>query len=419
MPLSRRAFRRPVTEADVAPLMAAFAEGRTMGGGFDAGIELALQRILVSPAFLFRIESAPRQTAGGAYRLSDFTLASRLSFFLWSSLPDDELLTAAEQGRLSDPAGLEQQVRRMLADPRAEALAANFAGQWLELRKLEEAAPDQRTFPNFDRSLRDAFRKETELFFQSILRDDRPVGELLTADYTFMNERLARHYGVRGVYGDRFRRVSLAGDERRRGLLGQGSVLTVTSYPNRTSPVLRGVWILDNILGMPPPPPPPDVPDLEETNHAGRTLSMRERMAQHRANPTCASCHAVMDPLGLSLEHFDATGTWRQRSESGEAIDASGVLPNGAAFDGADGLRRVLVDRMDVFYRTLTEKVLIYALGRAVTPADAPAVRAVLREAAKKDYRAQALITAIVKSPPFVMRRAAVAASTTTADARR
>ena len=317
-----------MTEADVAPLMAAFAQGRTMGGGFDAGIELALQRILVSPSFLFRIESAPRQTAGGAYRLSALTLASRLSFFLWSSIPDEELLSAAEQGRLSDPAGLDQQVRRMLADPRAEALAANFAGQWLELRKLEEAAPDQRTFPNFDCSLRNAFRRETELFFGSILRDDRPVGELLTADYTFMNERLARHYGVRGVYGNRFRPVSLAGDDRRRGLLGQGSVLTVTSYPNRTSPVLRGVWILDNILGMPPPPPPPDVPDLEETSQAGKTLSMRERMAQHRANPTCASCHAVMDPLGLSLENFDATGTWRVR-ENGMTLDTRGDYYDG------------------------------------------------------------------------------------------
>jgi hypothetical protein len=415
--LGRRAYRRPVSEVDVAPLMAAFAEGRNTGGGFQAGIELAIQRILVSPAFLFRIESEPRLTAGGAYRLTDIALASRLSFFLWSSLPDDELLTVAEQGRLADPAVLDQQVRRMLLDPRAEALAANFAGQWLELRKLEEAAPDQRTFPNFDRSLRDAFRKETELFFKSILHDDRPIGELLTANYTFMNERLARHYGVNGIYGDRFRRVALPADSVRRGLLGHGSVLTVTSYPNRTSPVLRGVWILDNLLGMPPPPPPPDVPDLEETNHAGKTLSMRERMAQHRANPTCASCHSVMDPLGLSLEHFDATGGFRRRSESGEPIDASGVLPNGAAFDGASGLRAVLVNQIDVFYRTVTEKVLIYALGRSVTAADAPAVRAVLREAAKKDYRAQALITAIVKSPPFLMRRAAPAVTTTAAAA--
>jgi hypothetical protein len=275
-----------------------------------------LQRILISPSFLFRIELDPGNvSSGGVYKISDLALASRLSFFLWSSIPDDRLLELAEQQRLSDPAVLEQEVRRMLSDPRAEALARNFSGQWLELRKLEEAVPDQRSFPNFDRSLRDSLRRETELFFESILRDDRPISELLTADYTFLNERVARHYGIRGVYGDRFRRVSMT-DESRRGLLGHGSVLTVTSYGNRTSPVLRGVWILDNMLGSPPPPPPPDVPDLEETGEGGQVLSMRERMAKHRSNPTCASCHAVMDPLGLSLENFDATGGWRARSES-------------------------------------------------------------------------------------------------------
>jgi mono/diheme cytochrome c family protein len=412
--LGRRAFRRPLVEEDRAALRQAFREGRRLGGSFEAGIELGLQRILLSPSFLFRIElDPPGVQPNTVYRVSDLALASRLSFFLWSSIPDDTLLRLAEQRQLNDPVVLEQQVRRMLADPRAEVLARNFAGQWLELRKLEEAAPDQRTFPNFDRNLRDGLRRETELFFESIVREDRPLGDLLNADYTYMNERVARHYGVGRVYGDRFRRVTVT-NAARRGLLGHGSILTVTSYPNRTSPVLRGVWILDNLLGSPPPPPPPDVPDLEETNHGGQLLSMRARMAQHRSNPTCASCHAVMDPLGLALEHFDATGGWRARSESGEPVDASGALPGGATFDGVEGLRRVLLERSDVFYTTFTEKLLTYALGRGLTAADGPSVRGILRAAAGRDYRAQAVITSMVTSVPFQMKRASQTASAAT-----
>ena len=408
--LARRAFRRPVTEADVEPLLAAYAEG-ARGSDFRAGMEMAVQRLLMSPSFLFRIERDPA-SATAPYRISDIALASRLSFFLWSSIPDEELLRLAEAKRLSDPTVLEAQVRRMLADSRASSLTEHFTGQWLELRKLDEAQPDQQLFPNFDGTLRDAFRRESELLFDSILREDRPLLELLTADYTFVNERLARHYGIRGVYGDRFRRVPI--EAQRRGLLGHGSILTVTSYANRTSPVLRGVWVLENLLGTPPPPPPPDVPDLKDTNDHGRVLSMRERMAQHRRNPTCAACHSVMDPLGLALENFDAIGSWRTRGEDGATVDASGTLPNGAQFAGVDGLRDVLASRSDVFYRTLTEKMLIYALGRNVDTSDAPAVRSIMREAARRQYRAQALVVAIVKSLPFQMKRGATAPPTVT-----
>ena len=405
--LARHAYRRPVTAEDIQPLTAAYDDARKSGGDFEAGVEQALQRLLLSPAFLFRIEIDPAEVAPGkVYRITDLALASRLSFFLWNSIPDEQLLGLAEQGRLRDAAVLEQQVQRMLRDPRARSLSSNFAGQWLELRKLEEAAPDQRRFPDFDRNLRDGFRKETELLFETILREDRPLRELLTANYTFLNERLARHYGVRGVYGDRFRRVRVDGP--RRGLLGHGSILTVTSYPNRTSPVLRGVWILTNLLGTPPPEPPPNVPDLPDNSNGGKVLSMRDRMASHRRSPACASCHAMMDPLGLPLENFDAVGSWRTRSESGDAIDASGALPSGTTFNGVDGLREVLVARIDGFYRTLTEKTLTYALGRGMVAGDMPAVRAILRDAAPTGYRAQSLILSVVKSSAFQTKRAAV-----------
>ena len=410
--LARRAYRRPVTAADLRPLMTAYDEEREAGEGFEAGIELALQRILLSASFLFRIELDPDDIAPGeVYRVDDLALASRLSFFLWNSIPDEELLDLAERGRLEDPTVLEQQTRRMLADPRARTLSSNFAGQWLELRKLDEAVPYQRLFPDFDHNLREAFRKETELLFDTILLEDRPLDELLTADYTFVNERLARHYGIRGVYGDRFRRVSVDGP--RRGLLGHGSILTVTSYPNRTSPVLRGVWILTNLLGTPPPDPPPNVPTLQETGPSGKVLSMRDRMVRHRANPACSACHSLMDPLGLPLENFDAVGTWRTRSESGDVIDASGELPGFPEFNGVEGLRDVLLHRVDAFYRTVTERMLTYALGRGVDAGDMPAIRAILREVAETDYQAQSLILAVVRSLPFQMKQAAGGADLT------
>ena len=414
--LARRAYRRPVTAADIRPLITSYEEERRAGGNFEAGIELALQRVLLSSSFLFRIELDPVEVAPGTvYRVPDVALASRLSFFLWNSIPDDELLDLAERGRLEDPGVLEQQVRRMLADPRASTLASNFAGQWFELRKLEEAVPYQRIFPNFDDNLRQAFRKETELLFDTILREDRPLGELLTADYTFVNERLARHYGISGIYGDRFRRVSL--ERPRRGLLGHGSILTVTSYPNRTSPVLRGIWILTNLLGTPPPEPPADVPPLPETKDGEKALSMRDRMVQHRSNPVCASCHALMDPMGLPLENFDAVGAWRDRSESGEAIDASGVLPGFPAFEGVEGLQDVLLHRIDAFYRTVAERMLTYGLGRGVDAGDMPAVRSILREAAETDYRSQSFVLAVVKSLPFQMKRSSFEEISTAAGA--
>ena len=404
--LASRAFRRPVTDVDLQPLIAAYEEERRAGGDFEAGIAFALQRILLSASFLFRIELDPGESAPGkAYQIDDLVLASRLSFFLWNSIPDEQLLDLAARGRLKDSEILEQQVRRMLQDPRAGTLSTNFAGQWLELRKLEESVPYQRTFPDFDDNLRQAFRRETELLVETILREDRPLSELLTADYTFVNERLARHYEMSGVYGDRFRRVSVEGP--RRGLLGHGSVLTVTSYPNRTSPVLRGVWILSNLLGTPPPEPPPDVPDLPETGNSGEALSMRERMAQHRGSPVCSACHSLMDPLGLSLENFDAVGAWRTRSASGGLIDASGGLPGVPDFEGVDGLRSVLVNQIDAFYENVAERLLTYALGRGIEAEDMPAVRAIVREAEKVDYRAQSFILAIVRSLPFQMKRAA------------
>ena len=403
--LARRAYRRPVSDADLAGPLAFYARGRARGG-FEDGIELALRALLTSTEFLFRIEQDPAGLPPGTpYRLSDVELASRLSFFLWSSLPDDELLGLAERGELGAPAVLEAQVARMLADPRAHALATNFAGQWLYLRNLDAARPNLRLYPDFDDNLRRAMRRETELLFASVVEEDRDVLDLLRADYTFLNERLARHYDVPNVYGDHFRRVRLGADGRRAGLLGHGSILTVTSYATRTSPVLRGKWVLDNILGMPPPPPPPDVPPLAEGEAGGEAPSMRERMAQHRRNPACAACHQLMDPAGLAMENFDAVGRWRQRDEGWRAIDAAGSLPGSAAFDGVAGLRQALLARPDLFVRTLSEKLLTFALGRGVDHADAPAVRQILREAAGDDNRFSSLVLAIVKSTPFQMRR--------------
>ena len=404
--LARRAFRRPVSAADLDVLLPFYDAGRTEGG-FEAGVETALRRILVDPEFIFRAERDPDGVApDAAYALNDLELASRLSFFLWSSVPDDELLDVAARGELRDPAELRRQVRRMLADSRSAALVDNFAVQWLLVRNLGAARPTPSEFPDFDDNLRQAFARETTLFVESILREDRSVVDLLDADYTFVNERLARHYGIPDVYGDRFRRVDVA-DEHRRGLLGHGSVLTVTSYPNRTSPVLRGKWVLDNILGAPPPPPPPDVPDLED-NPVGEVLPMRERMAHHRRNAICASCHARMDPLGLALENFDANGRWRI-AEGGNPIDASAELADGTSFSGPAGLRDLLLRRPEQFAETVTAKLLTFALGRGLEHYDAPAVRTILHDAEPRRYTFSALIEGIVESVPFRMRRSASA----------
>ncbi len=405
--MATRAYRRPVTERDLDVLLDFYDEGQA-AGGFEAGIELGLRRLLASPEFLFRLERDPAGVEPGTpYRISDLELASRLSFFLWSSIPDDQLLDAAIAGTLHRPSVLEAQTRRMLADSRADALVENFAGQWLYLRNVRALRPDEDLFPDFGESLRVAFQRETELFFQSVLRDDRSVLEFLTADYTFINERLARHYGIPNIYGSHFRRVTLP-DATRRGLLGHGSILAATAYPNRTSPVLRGKWVLENLLGTPPPLPPPNVPSLEETTADGSVLSMREAMERHRANPVCASCHRLMDPPGFALEQFDAVGRYRTRNESNTPIDASGILPDGTAFDGAAGLREALLGRPNLFVTTLTEKLLTYALGRGVEYHDAPAVRAITRDAVADDYRFSSLILGVIKSPPFQMRKTRV-----------
>ena len=401
--IARLAYRRPVTGNDVERLLAFYDRGRA-GGSFDTGIEMALRRLLVSPEFLFRVERDPQGVAAGeSYRVSDLELASRLSFFLWSSIPDDELLDVAERRELSVPAVFEAQVERMLADPRSEALVGNFAGQWLTLRNAAAVQPDEDEFPDFGEGLRQGFRRETELLFGRVLREDRSALELLDADYTFVDERLARHYGIPNVRGSHFRRVALE-DAARGGLLGHGSILTVTSYANRTSPVNRGKWVLENILGTPPPPPPPDVPDLE-TAEGGQALSMRAAMEQHRANPVCASCHRLMDPLGLALENFDAIGRWRDRSETRSAIDATGELPDGTPFDGPAGLKDALLRHPDRFVTTVTEKLMTYALGRGVEYYDAPAVRAIVRDAAGDGYRLSSLVKGVVRSTPFQMRR--------------
>jgi hypothetical protein len=401
---ARRAYRRPVTDADLQPLLAIYNAGRAEGG-FDAGIEQALERVLVSPQFLFRIERDPAPSSGSVYRISDLELASRLSFFLWSSIPDDELLNAAIAGKLKDPAVLEQQVRRMLADARSQTLATNFAAQWLYLRDVEAKNPSPRFFPDFDLSLAQDFGRETELFLESVFTEDRNVLDLLSANYTFVNERLARHYGIRNVFGTNFRRITYSDDSPRRGLLGHGSILMLTSYANRTSPVLRGKYVLSNLLGAAPPPPPPNVPALvTEASDSGKRLSMREAMAQHRTNPVCANCHARMDPIGFALDNFDAVGKWRTRDESGTPIDASGVFPDGTTFEGIAGLRQLLLRRPEQFVGTLTENLLTYSLGRSLAYYDAPTVRAIVREAARSDYRFSSLIMGIVKSTPFQMR---------------
>ncbi len=401
--LMRRAYRRPISAADVEGPMAFYREGRSEGD-FDAGIESALTAVLVNPKFLLRVELDPDQAASGAaYRISDLELASRLSFFLWSSLPDDELLDAAIRGELSRPGELERQARRMLADSRSHNLASNFAGQWLLLRNLEAVSPSPRLYPDFDDNLRQAFRQETELFFDSVLREDRSVLELLKADYTFLNERLAKHYGIPGVYGSRFRRVALPEDSKRGGLLRQGSILAVTSYATRTSPVIRGKWVLDNIVGAPPPPPPANVPVLEE-NSVKAGLPMRERLSQHRNNPVCASCHSTIDPVGFALENFDAVGRWRDHAGDSGPMDASGALPGVGEFEGVDGLEAGLLSRPELFAGRVTEKLLTFALGRGVEFYDAPAIRTILRDVEPDGYRFSSLILGIVKSVPFQMR---------------
>jgi Protein of unknown function (DUF1592)/Protein of unknown function (DUF1588)/Protein of unknown function (DUF1585)/Protein of unknown function (DUF1587)/Protein of unknown function (DUF1595) len=402
--IARRAFRRAVTDADLEAPLRFYREARTTGD-FESGIEMAVRAVLASTEFLFRVERDPKNVAPQtAYRVSDVELASRLSFFLWSSVPDDELLDVAVAGRLNQPVMLERQVKRMLADPRSEALVTNFASQWLYLRNLAAASPDARQFPDFDDNLRHAFRRETELFVQSIVSEDRSALDLLRANYTYVNERLARHYGISNVYGSRFRRVPLGADSVRGGILGHGSVLTVTSYANRTSPVLRGKWILENIVGTPPPPPPANVPLLQDTDAQGRVLSMRERMVQHRSRPECASCHRLMDPAGLSMENFDAIGRWRTRTESGSDVDASGGLPDGSEFTGMSGLRSALLRRPELFVGTLTEKLMTYGLGRGMEYHDAPALRAIVRTAQPQDYRFSSLVLGIVRSDPFQMR---------------
>ena len=402
--LAHRAYRRPVMDVEIEDLVDLYEMGREESD-FEGGIELALQRILAGPEFLFRVESDPPGTAAGsAYPVSDLELASRLSFFLWSSIPDEELLDLAEQGRLRNKEVLEQQVRRMLADPRSDALVDNFAGQWLAMRNIRLVAPDRSVYPNFDDELRTAFHEQSRLFFQAMLREDRPLMELLTADFTFVNERLAQHYGIPNVYGSSFRRVTVK-EEARRGLLGQGTILTATSRVNRTSPVLRGKWVLDNLFGVPPPPPPPDVvATLTETDEDGRVLTVREQMEAHRQNPACSGCHSLMDPIGFSLDNFSAIGEWRM-SDAGTPLDASGVLFDGTQFDGPVELQKILVDRERLVAHTVTEKLLTYALGRALESYDQPAVRGILRESAPQNNRWSSLILAIVNSTPFQMRR--------------
>ena len=396
--LTRRAYRRPSTDADVQRLLPFYTAGK-MEGGFDGGIQKALERVLVSPQFMFRIESEPPNVAPlTAYRISDIELASRLSFFIWSSIPDDELLDAAIAGKLKNAAVLEQQVRRMLADRRSESMVTNFAAQWLYLRDIEAKQPDEILFPNWDETLREAFRRETELFLESILRENRSVLDLLTANYTFVNERLAKHYGIPNVTGSFFRRVTLPEGSPRGGLLGQGSILTITSYANRTSPVLRGKWVLENLLAAPPPPPPPNVPALKTDGlEPGQTLTMREAMTKHRASPACASCHARMDPIGFAMENFDAIGRWRDR-DSGKPIDAE---------DGIPGLKKMLLEHSGEFVSAVTEKLLMYAAGRNLQYYDAPAIREIVRSGAPSNYTFASLVLGVVKSVPFQMRRSA------------
>ncbi len=400
--LVRRAYRRPGTDTELERVMAFYREGRREAN-FDTGIERALRSILASPKFVFRPETDPASIPEGAtYRVNDFELATRLSFFLWSSIPDDELLEVAAHGLLKQRATLEQQTLRMLRDPRAQSLVDNFASEWLELRNLRSSIPDQNEFPDFDDNLRQAFRRETELLFQSVMREDRSIFDLLTADYTFVNERLAKHYGIPNIYGSQFRRVPVT-DDARRGLLGKGAILMVTSHPDRTSPVVRGKWVLDNLLGMPPPPPPAVVPPLPE-GAAAKAKTMRAQMEAHRKNPPCAGCHKLMDPIGFALENFDAVGTWRTM-DAGTRIDASGELTDGTKIDGVVALRNALLKRPDVFVGTFAEKMLTYAIGRGLDSRDQPAVRDIIRQANAGNDRFSAVVISIVESAPFQMRR--------------
>ena len=399
----RRAYRRPVVAADWAKPLKFYHEAKE-AGGFEAGIGSALSAVLVSPEFLFRIERDPADVAPETtYPISDVELASRLSFFLWSSIPDEELLAIAQRGELHRPKVLESQVRRMLADPRSSSLVENFAAQWLHLRNLESFTPDLRLFPDFDDNLREAFRRETELHFEALLREDRTVLDLIKTDHTFLNERLAKHYGIPNVYGSRFRRVALDSESRRGGLLRQGSILTVTSYATRTSPVIRGHWLLGNLLGTPPPPPPANIPNLKE-NTVSETLPMRARLSAHRANAACASCHDLMDPVGFALENFDAIGRWRL-TENGLPIDASGGLPDGSRFNGVTGLEDALLKHPELFVGTLTEKLLTFALGRGMSENDAPAVRRIVRDAQRDGNHFSSIVLGIVKSSPFTLRK--------------
>ena len=407
--LAQRAYRQSVTAKELLTLLEFYEAGRA-DGSFDAGIQHVLERVLISPDFLFRIEREPaKPDSTDAYRIGDFELASRLSFFLWSSIPDDELLELAKRGKLSVPTTLARQVERMLNDRRSRALVDNFAAQWLLLRDLSGVTPDPIVFPEFDENLREAFRQETELFLEDQIRRNRSITELLSADYTFLNERLARHYGIRNVYGSNFRRVTLEDEHvhRRAGLLGKGGVLTVTSYPNRTSPVLRGKWILTKILGAPPPEPPADVPGLPERGEGGKPATVRARMELHRKNPVCSSCHAPMDPLGLALENYSAIGAWREMDESGLAVDSSGALDDGTKFEGARDLRALLIERQAQFVHTVTEKLLAYALGRRIEYYDQPLIRNITRNAAAQQHRWCDIILGIVRSPSFQMRRSA------------
>jgi hypothetical protein len=402
--LAKQAYRKPLTDADTEDLLSVYQTGRNKGN-FDSGIRLALEFILANPQFVFRFEHTPANAAPNTnYRVSDIELASRLSYFLWSSAPDDRLLTLAIANRLHDPKELEAEVRRMLADPRAEALVSNFAGQWLYLRNLKTVQPDVFTYPNFDDNLLDSMRRETELFFGSIMHEDRNITDLLTADYTFVDERLARHYGIPNVEGNRFRRVTLT-DPNRFGLLGQGSILTVTSFATRTSPVVRGKWVLENLLGAPPPSPPANVPPLRESTADVKDVSVRARLEEHRKNPVCASCHTKMDPIGFALENFDGTGAWRTR-DGLDPIDTTGKMVDGTPIDGPVSLRAALMARSDVFIRNFTQKLLTYGLGRGVEYYDMPAVREIDREAAKENNRFSAIVLGIVKSAPFQMRQA-------------
>ena len=403
--MMRRAYRRPVTDADLQKPLALYSTVKAEEG-FDAGIEMGLSAVLTSPEFLFRIERDPAGAKSGApYALSDLELATRLSFFLWSSIPDDELIDVAARRDLSKPAVLEKQVTRMLADPRSESLVTNFASQWLHLRNLDAITPDMRLFPDFDDNLRQAFRQETEMLVESVIRENRSALDLLRANYTFVNERLAKHYGIPNVYGSRFRRIEFGEDAQRGGLLRQGSVLLVTSYPTRTSPVIRGKWILDNVLGVPPPPPPANVPALDDVKTAKRNAPIRERLAEHRKNPTCAGCHRLTDPIGFALENYDAVGRWRTM-EAGDAIDASGTMYDGTDFRGVAGLQKAILNRPEMFVTTLSEKLLTFAIGRGVAYYDAPALRKIVRDTSAQDYRFSSIVMGIVNSTPFRMRKA-------------